>query len=390
MRRVAPLVLVALAVAACARQPASPAVAPQPATPLPGPTTDRSTHVSLEFIDARVVPGGTHLAAAGGAEFGGLSACAMDASGDILAVSDDRERPSLFRLSLSLGAEGLRVTPLSATSFELRADRRGAPGVLDVEGMALVGSRLLLSNEGDEGTGVPPSLLEYEQDGRFVGEWMPAPAFLPARGLPEHGLRGNLAFEGLTLVRGGHLLMAAEAPTVQDGALPAIGRGAWGRWLEMIPDAHGWRPGSQFAYPIDPLPVMPGVAVEHQETGVSELLALGPDRVLALERGFVRTTGAGGFNVIRIYDVSLAGAADIAGVASLAGAQVQPLRKALVADLDEWKPRLGPQLGSLANFEAMCLGPTLPDGGRTLLLISDNNFRPSQLMVFALLRLHVR
>jgi hypothetical protein len=260
---------------------------------------------------------------------------------------------------------------------------------LDLEGMALAGPRLMVSSEGDEEDREPPELLEYTLDGHFVGATPLPPVFLPTPGQPDRGLRSNLAFEGLTLLADGRLLMAAEAPTWQDGELPGIGRGAWGRWLEMLPDGPGWRAGPQFAYPIDPLPAMPGLAVAHQETGVSEVLALGPDRALALERGFVRTADRRSFNVIRIYDVSLTGASDVAGLASLSGARFLPLSKTLVADLDEWKPQLGPELGSLANFEAMCPGPALPDGHRTLLLISDNNFRPAQLMAFALFRLDV-
>jgi 3-phytase len=119
------------------------------------------------------------------------------------------------------------------------------------------------------------------------------------------------------------------------------------------------------------------------------VLALGPDRVLALERGFVRTADRRAFNVVRLFDVSLAGADDVSAIPSLAGARVRPLQKALVADLDETRSLLGPELGLLANFEALCSGPVLPDGSRTLLLVSDNNFSPAQRMAFVLLRLDV-
>jgi len=391
MRRVAVVAVASLVVTiGCARHPLATTTAPEPPVPRPAATTARSAHVTLEFLGARVVPGGNHPAALGGSELGGLSACATDPSGDILAVSDDRDGPSLFRLSVSLDADGLQVTPLSATVFERAPEHRGAPRVLDLEGMALVGTRLLASSEGDAETGDPPALLEYTLDGRFVNVMALPPVFLPAAGQPGRGLRSNLAFEGLTRLPDERLLMAAEAPTVQDGELPGTGRGAWGRWLEVIPGAAGgWRASRQFAYPIDPLPALPRPAVAHEETGVSEALALGPDRVLALERGFVRSTDRRGFNVIRIYDVSLAGADDVATLPSLAGGRFRPLRKALVTDLDLWKSRLGPDLSSLANFEAMCPGPVLPDGSRTLLLISDNNFSPTQLMAFALFRLDV-
>ena len=390
MRRVGPVLLAVLAMTGgCSRPVSPPARAPLPATPHPGPTTSRSAHVSLEFVGATIVRGGSGVTALGGAEFGGLSACAMDPSGDVLAVSDDRDRPSLFRVSVRPDANGVHVTPLSATALELAPERPGAPDAVDLEGMVLLGTRLLLSSEGDEDAGDPPAVLEYTLGGRFVSATSLPPVFLPASEPPGRGLRWNLAFEGLAQLPDGRLLLAAEAPTQQDGELPGVGRGAWARWAQLVPEGDGWRPGPQLAYAIDPLPAMPGVTVVHQETGVSEVLALGADRVLTLERGFVRTADRRSFNLIRIYDVSIAGADDVSGVASLAAARFRPVGKSLVVDFDAWKPRFGPGLGALANFEAMCLGPVLPDGSRTILLISDNNFRPTQLMAFALFRLDV-
>lgn len=351
-------------------------------------TAARSEHVAVELLASAVIPGGVRASAWGGAELGGLSACALDSSGDVLTVSDDRDSPSLFRLSVVADGTGLQVAPLAVTPFERAPERPGAPALLDLEGMALVGPRVLLSSEGDDDSGEPPALSEYTRDGRFVRTVNLPRVFLSGEGR-AWGLRPNLAFEGLTRLPDGRLLMAAEAPTVQDGEPAAIGRGAWGRLLELVPDGDGWRPGRQFAYPIDPLPDPGNLTVAHQETGVSEAFALGPDRVLTLERGFVRTTDRRAFNVIRLYEVDLGGASDVSGLSSLAGARFVPARKALVADLDEWKPRLDPALGSLANFEAMCEGPSRPGGGRTLLLISDNNFSPAQRMAFVLLGLDV-
>lgn len=387
MRRTAALAAATLAASvACARPPAAPVVAPLPPAPPPAASPVRSTHVRVELMRSTVVPGGARPSEMGGAELGGLSACALDESGDVLAVSDDRDRPSLFRLSITLDGDGLQVRPISATPFERGVGRGGAPALLDLEGMAVVGPRLVLSSEGDEETGQEPALLEYTRGGRFVSATQLPRGFLHDEG---RGLRSNLAFEGLTRLPDGRLLMAAEAPTLQDGEPAAIERGAWARWLLMVPDGQGWRPGAQFAYPIDPLPPVPGGAVVHQENGVSEVLALGEDRALALERGFVRTADGRAFNVVRLYDVSLRGADDVSALPSLAGARVRPLTKALVADLDETKSVLGPELGLLANFEALCHGPRLPDGSRTLLLISDNNFSPAQRMAFVLLRIDV-
>ena len=54
-----------------------------------------------------------------------------------------------------------------------------------------------------------------------------------------------------------------------------------------------------------------------------------------------------------------------------------PAAKTLVADF----AHLG--LSRLDNSEGMCWGPPLPDGERTLVVVSDDNFNPSQITQFA-------
>jgi hypothetical protein len=48
---------------------------------------------------------------------------------------------------------------------------------------------------------------------------------------------------------------------------------------------------------------------------------------------------------------------------------------------------LSPELAQLDNFEGMAFGPDLPDGARTLLLVSDDNFNPHQRTAFLLFRI---
>ena len=97
-----------------------------------------------------------------------------------------------------------------------------------------------------------------------------------------------------------------------------------------------------------------------------------------MERSFsVGAPGTG--NSIRLYRVALAGADDVNGVASLAGAldSIDPAAKTLLLDLDT--------LGiPLDNVEAMAFGPDLPDGRRSLILVGDNNFAPAQFTQFLL------
>jgi hypothetical protein len=114
-----------------------------------------------------------------------------------------------------------------------------------------------------------------------------------------------------------------------------------------------------------------------------ELLPLNNEFLIAMERSFsVGGTATGTGNSIKLYRVALPGATNVNGVWSLAAAldQLRPAQKTLLLDLDT--------LGiPLDNVEGMTLGPTLPDGRRALVLVSDNNFAASQFTQFLLFAL---
>jgi 3-phytase len=115
--------------------------------------------------------------------------------------------------------------------------------------------------------------------------------------------------------------------------------------------------------------------------GLDELLAVNNEFLIAMERSFsVGGTATGTGNSIKLYKVALPGATDVNGDWSIAGRQVRPAEKTLLLDLDT--------LGiPLDNVEGMTLGPTLPDGRRALVLVSDNNFAASQFTQFLLFAL---
>jgi Esterase-like activity of phytase len=113
--------------------------------------------------------------------------------------------------------------------------------------------------------------------------------------------------------------------------------------------------------------------------GVSDLVPLSLDRVLLLERGFVKGEG----NAVRVYEVDLRGAKNVSALPDAREANPMAKRR-LVFDLAEIpdkrckKPRQRQPRDSLANYEGMALGPTHTDGRRILFLLSDDNFSDEQ------------
>jgi len=102
--------------------------------------------------------------------------------------------------------------------------------------------------------------------------------------------------------------------------------------------------------------------------------------LLVVERGAASGPRDLTMTRIRIFKATLGGAAtNVAGIAALKGRRgIRPVKKELVLDLDAILPRLDPKHASTDNIESMTFGPRLPNGHRTLLLLSDDNFNPFQ------------
>ena len=99
--------------------------------------------------------------------------------------------------------------------------------------------------------------------------------------------------------------------------------------------------------------------------------------LLALERSFA--TGQTGDD-IRLYFIDTNGATDVSGLPALAGQSYKPVEKTLLLDFND----LGIYID---NLEGMTLGPDLPDGRKSLLLVADNNFAQTQVTQFIALGL---
>jgi hypothetical protein len=190
-------------------------------------------------------------------------------------------------------------------------------------------------------------------------------------------VRQNLGFESAaTAPNGRFLFTATENALVQDGPPATVGGGSPARILRYNLQRRVL--DRQYVYWTDPIAEPPVPATQFAVNGLVELLPLNNQFLLAMERSFsVGAPGTG--NTIKLYEVALPGADDVNGFDSLQtllGA-IQPVAKTLLLDLDA--------LGiPLDNVEGMAFGPGLPDGRRSLILVSDNNFSPAAFTQFLL------
>ena len=350
-----------------------------------------------------------------GTPVGGLSAIAYDRAGDrFYALSDDRSdrAPARFyKLRLDIQASSDPTDPASvqnalppksaaivAATIEqvvILKDEQNQPfatGTIDPEGFVLTPrGTAMISSEGNSAKGINPFIGEFNLETGALISQLP----IPERYLPKldpddpktivEGVRNNFGFEGLTTEANGTLrspvepfriFTAIESALAQDvdQTLPPAQQTKKVRWLHY--SLGTGRPFliSEHLYELDDQPD------DAMVQGLTEILALDTGgRFLSLERSFSRESGFG----ITLYEVALGAATDTAGYDTLRGnleGLVAPARKRLLLDFSTTGIELD-------NFEGMAIGPRLPDGTYSLILVSDNNFQAFQKTQFILLRL---
>ena len=342
-------------------------------------------NLSLEFLDQYEIPKEKFQDTV----VGGLSAIAYNRQEDkFYVLSDDRGKRSPARfytydLEVEQQNDLIKIKsfqPEKVTFIQDEAGNNYPSEQIDPEGIAISPrNTVFISSEGNTSKNIKPFISEFELEGKKISDVRLPQRFLP-REDPEQpqGVQENLAFESLTINRAGlpgdpfRLFTATESSLIQDAPLDSEQRSRI-RFLHYVINPIG-NPVlvAEHLYLLEPAPV------EVISNGLTELLALQTEGYfLSLERTF-GFTGAGA----KIFQVVIGNATDTNNIDSLKGnlGQLSTLKKHLLFDLQDLNIYLD-------NLEGMSMGPRLPDGSRSLLLISDDNFnaeQTSQLLLFRL------
>lgn len=362
-------------------------------------------NLSVEFLDAEVLPATEFQ----DSPVGGLSGLTYDRQRDrFYAISDDRGNlgPARFyTLSLTLDAadnhpEIAQIEVEAVTPLQTQAGDRIASNTIDPEGIALSPRQsVFISSEGVARDGIPPSIQEFDLE---TGVWLSALP-IPERYTPQtiddepSGVRDNLAFEALTLNPGGYstawlepfrLFVATESALVQD-LQPEQTTSEIDRFLTSEESGiqsrnrlmHYLVGDDQSTLIAEHLYLLEPDPPNTVSNGLTELLVIDQaGHFLSLERSF----GLAGFGA-KLFQLATGGATDISSLPTLSNTieGIAPIQKRLLFDfstLDLDMP--------LDNIEGMTLGPRLPDGSQSLILVSDNNFDEAQITQFLLFRLN--
>lgn len=280
-----------------------------------------------------------------------LSGIAWDDAEHLLYAISDRDR-QISVLRPRAGFTGYDARPPIALDIDVEP--------WDGEALAIAGDRfLVVANETKQ------AVFSVDRSGRGA---VPVP-------LPRYpGIRNNLGFEGLGYIasaRDQYIFAVNEQALEGDGPTSTFEHGTV---VRILRHSLAGDDDVEIAYRTEPV-FADGV---RGENGVSDLAPLTPDRVLVLERAYVR--GAG--NAVRIYDVDLRAAPNV--IALVDARMATPVAKRLVLDLALVPdgpcapPPQSQRSRALENYEGLALGPTLDDGRRLIFLVSDDNDLASQ------------
>jgi hypothetical protein len=342
----------------------SPAVLAQDATP--APVTFGSTRViGVETIANDLMVDETLV--------GGLSGIDYDAeTGAWIVLSDDRSdnQPARFyTLDLAYSEAGIDTLSITAATTLLQANGDPYPNaatggaIPDPESIRFdpLGDGIWYSSEGARSRVIDPFIAAATLDGELIA----MPTLSDQFGMETGeiaGPRENLVFEGMTFdANGRDIWLALEGPLYQDGGTATVEDGAVTRITRV--DRTG-ATLAQFAYELEPIP---GPADAFYTTGVTEILAIDETRFLTIERTTVEDANGVFNNIVKVYEIDIAGATDVKSQGWLTEGSYTPVTKTLVFDANA-------SMDYVDNLEGITWGPELANGNRSLVIVSDNNF----------------
>jgi hypothetical protein len=285
-----------------------------------------------------------------GDRIGGFSAVAYLRQDDRLWLLSDGAKGYLVSFTgLNRLLQGEQRSLQGGQRLLLR-DREGSPFPTDFdgEGLALDGAQVWIVSEGRRRPDKRARLQSFNlSNGRLLREVPLLADWLEREG---QGLAANKGPEALTQMASGDLLMAAEAPLIQDTA--QMGKD-WVR-LALL------RSGSEHRLePLGGVEIGPAGAAASRKLGLTELLAVGDDTTaLALLRSFSLPVGWTAH--LQVLRLPRSGSTTAAPVPALQSWDL------MASDLPS------------ANWEGMAWGPALRDGRIPLVLVSDDGFHPLQ------------
>ncbi|MDN3656311.1 esterase-like activity of phytase family protein [Ferruginibacter paludis] len=324
---------------------------------------------------------------------GGLSGIDYDTAGKTYyLISDDRSaiNPARFYTAdIDFSSKGIDSIYFTGVHSLLQPDGKPYPSskqdavhTPDPETIRYnpLSKQLVWSSEGERIVNAKDTVLENPEVNTIstTGDYI-ANYKLPTNLAMQSTLKGprqNGVLEGMSFADNYKTLFVnVEEPLYEDGPRADVtANNAFIRLLKF--DVATLQNTAQYAYKLEPVayPAVPANAFKIN--GVPDILSLGNNQFLVIERSF----SSGRLPcTIKVFLADLSAATDVTNMTLMnAGKSFTPIAKKLLLNMDD----LGIYID---NIEGVTFGPDLPNGHKTLLFISDNNFNvfeKTQLLLF--------
>ena len=317
----------------------------------------------IEFLDEYVIPAKFKYQ---GETFGGISGIDFK-DGKLIMINDSPSNPLLFSAEFNL--DGFKLDTLVFTSVvKLKDDVFFKENALDMESIRFDEEDYLISTEGNLNKNKAPRIFKINAKVEFVENYPLPDYFLPeGNNYPRH----NGVFEGLSMdLNSDGFWFANELPLEHDGKAPKLYSTNSPIRISYY-DRTQNEVTRQYAMDLDriiKLPLLPFAI-----NGLTELLQLENDKFLVLERAYSAGHKSQG-NRVKLFLVDISKASDIQDIEQLktSSKKIIYAEKSLLFDFKSIKSKLTGKI--VDNLEGLCFGPTLPNGNRTLIIASDDNF----------------
>ncbi len=317
-----------------------------------------SKEVRLQFLDEYILPNDMLIDSTW---VGGLSGIDFY-NGTYYIACDAKKTPRFYTAKIKV-VDSKFDTIIVSKAIKLQ----NVKGAIDLESIIVdsLKNEVFLVSEGNIKKEENPSFFSVNHRGEFMSSFK-IPQNFEAKGkqLP----RNNGVFEGLTksFDKQGYWI-ATELPLKLDGPKPKYAETTSPVRFTFF-DKKGTST-RQFAYLLDKVSKKP--LGDFAVNGVTDILSYATNKLLVIERSYSSGYGNQG-NVIKIYSLDHTDAVNTINYKKLTKDNYYPVKKELVFNFESIRDSLTNR--SIDNIEGICFGPTLPNGNKSLILISDNNF----------------
>lgn len=317
--------------------------------------------IKIKFLYEYIIPADYEFE---GHLVGGLSDLDYDGT-YFYTVTDNPRNPVIFKFSIPI--ENYKIQDIVFDeAIKIHSDTL----VFDSEGILYHpdSNVFIVSSEGSINNNKNPFITSLTGEGTVINHFELPEYFSVSN---EKGLRHNAVFEGLSWnIDKEGIWAATELPMISDGAKPKLYK-TYSPVRFTYFDTTGKKPIKQFAYKLDRLRKVP--LLPFSINGVSGILKIAPHQFIVIERAFSAGYGSKG-NRVRLYLSDAREATNTLYMKNLRSNKkaIIPAKKQLLFDFKSVKKHLSH--GFIDNIEGIVLGPRLPNGNQSLILISDNNF----------------